>query len=40
MPPGRTPIVTKLINAARRGEVMGAVAHAVAQRPPGVLGAR
>jgi ATP-dependent DNA helicase RecG len=31
LPPGRTPIVTKLINAARRGEVMGAVAHAVAQ---------
>ncbi|AQR65520.1 ATP-dependent DNA helicase RecG [Aquaspirillum sp. LM1] len=31
LPPGRTPIVTKLINAARRSEVMGAVAGAVAK---------
>ena len=38
MPPGRTPVATRLVSQKRRNEIVALGRQAVQRRPPGVLG--
>ena len=38
LPPGRSPVVTKLISTRRREEVMQRIRADVGRRPPGRIG--
>ena len=38
LPPGRTPVSTRIVSEKRRGEIVRWVGQAIAERAPGLLG--